>query len=617
MKKLLAAATAALALSCPAQRIAVLSDIHVSPGNAADSALRAAVAEINRMPYDLVVVNGDLTNEGSDAELHNVHAILADLRRPTVVVPGNHENTWSQSAVKTYGDLWGQDRFVRPLGKRLTAVGINCGPYMKMGDGHIKQEDLHWLRRTLDSAVRANPDGQIVSFNHYPLRRDDLDNYQEYIDLLAQYPVLIHINGHYHHWMDYMAGPLRGVMTRALLMKDGSYGYAVVDVSRNWIHVYDKPLGKAVRPMFAYPRRVSAPVESGRTALVYPSFDFRADTAAAYAPARLLAADSASVFTRLGIDAERLYYGTSTGMVKALDRRSGRLLWQRELGGSLYGRPVVLAAGRLGVPYNRGIAILDARSGRTVSDIPSAEGPYVADGLADARAWYQGGYKRMECRDPKSGRLRWSFTDLDNYCQASPVLDGNDLLFGAWDTRLRCLDARSGKLRWAWDNGKPNRLFSPGNVVPVVTPERVYIVAPDRFMTAIDRRTGRTLWRNNSHRFRESMGRSADGSRIYAKTMDGTLVAVDATAPEYRELWTVDLTLGYEHAPCIVAESDGVVYTGSRRGLVTATDVSDPAHPRLLWVQRLGSSEVNGIDLDPATGEVFVSLIEGSVWQIK
>ena len=194
------------------------------------------------------------------------------------------------------------------------------------------------------------------------------------------------------------------------------------------------------------------------------------------------------------------------------------------------------------------------------------------------------------------------------------MADGNDVIFGAWDTNLRCLDARSGRLRWVWNNGKSANMLGPGNVVPVVTAERVYVVAPDRYMTAIDRSTGATIWRDNSHRYRESLGRSADGTRVYAKTMDGELVAVDATVPEFKELWTVDMGLGYDHAPCIVAESDGVVFAGSRRGIVTAVD---PEAQRVLWSIPVGVSEINGIDVDAATGDVYVSLIEGTIFRIS
>ena len=63
---LLLSAALAGALCADAQHIAVLSDIHVTPGNANETALRNAVAEINATPFDIVVMNGDLGNEGSD-----------------------------------------------------------------------------------------------------------------------------------------------------------------------------------------------------------------------------------------------------------------------------------------------------------------------------------------------------------------------------------------------------------------------------------------------------------------------------------------------------------------------------------------------------------------------
>jgi len=95
--------------------------------------------------------------------------------------------------------------------------------------------------------------------------------------------------------------------------------------------------------------------------------------------------------------------------------------------------------------------------------------------------------------------------------------------------------------------------------------------------------------------------------------MDGELVAVDATTPDFKELWTVDMGIGYDHAPCIVAERDGVVYAGSRRGIVTAVD---PTAQKVLWSLPLGVSEINGIDIDSTTGDVYVSLIEGTIYRI-
>ena len=136
-----------------AQKFAILSDIHVTPGNANEGKLKEAVVEINASDVDAVLMTGDLTNEGSDVQLRNVKSILDGITKPLYVIPGNHENNWSQSACKTFNDLWGNDRFVFTVGK-LVVIGMNCGPFMKMGDGHIKQEDLIWLDKTLSEMVK-------------------------------------------------------------------------------------------------------------------------------------------------------------------------------------------------------------------------------------------------------------------------------------------------------------------------------------------------------------------------------------------------------------------------------------------------------------------------------
>ena len=193
------------------------------------------------------------------------------------------------------------------------------------------------------------------------------------------------------------------------------------------------------------------------------------------------------------------------------------------------------------------------------------------------------------------------------------MVDGNDVIFGAWDTKLRSLDRRSGILHWQWDNGKEVNLYSPGNVVPVVTPGHVVIVAPDRVTTCIDRSSGEQLWREkNDNKVRESLGHSADGKVAYAKTMDGTLVAM-STGNQYELLWTVDLGFGYEHAPCIVLEHDGYIYCGSRRGMLA---VVNAATHELVFTYPMGTSEVNGFEVDER-GDVYCSLIEGTIWRIS
>ena len=597
---LVAVAIVSVTLQAGVVRLAILSDVHVTPGNLNMKKLTEAVTEINATDVDAVMMTGDLTNEGSDEQLQTVKCILDGITHPLYVIPGNHENNWSQSACKTFNDLWGNDRFAFIVDK-LVVVGMNCGPFMKMGDGHIKQEDLLWLDSTLNAMVK--PGMKVLSVNHYPIL-DDLDNYRAYVDILKKYPVVTHQCGHYHSWRLYETDGINGVMVRALDMGDRNFGYTLmnIDLDRQWITVYNKVIGEAPVVMFSY-----------RINLDYytPQLPQENYTVPAGFDLRRIVADNASIFTRVGVDKKNLYYGNSLGYCKAVDKQSGELRWQYKTDGMLFSRPAVSDRSVILPTSDKRLVWLDKKSGKQQWQY-EAQGPYVADGVVRDGILYQGGYMTFQAWDVNSHSLLWNFDSIQNYCQAAPVVDGGDVIFGAWDTVLRSLNRRTGELNWEWFNGRPTVQFSPGNVVPAVTPDNVVIVAPDRVTTAIDRKSGKQLWREkNDNKVRESLGRSADGKVAYAKTMDGELIAM-STGDKYELLWKVDLGFGYEHAPCIILEHNGYIYCGSRRGMLAV--VNAVTH-QLEFIYRLGTSEVNGFEVDDR-GDIYCSLIEGTIWRI-
>ena len=597
---LVAVAIVSVTLQAGVVRLAILSDVHVTPGNLNMKKLTEAVTEINATDVDAVMMTGDLTNEGSDEQLQTVKCILDGITHPLYVIPGNHENNWSQSACKTFNDLWGNDRFAFTVDK-LVVVGMNCGPFMKMGDGHIKQEDLLWLDSTLNAMVK--PGMKVLSVNHYPIL-DDLDNYRAYVDILKKYPVVTHQCGHYHSWRLYETDGINGVMVRALDMGNRNFGYTLmnIDLDRQWITVYNKVIGEAPVVMFSY--RINLDYYTPQL----PQEDY---TVPAGFDLRRIVADNASIFTRVGVDKKNLYYGNSLGYCKAVDKQSGELRWQYKTDGMLFSRPAVSDRSVILPTSDKRLVWLDKKSGKQQWQY-EAQGPYVADGVVRDGILYQGGYMTFQAWDVNSHSLLWNFDSIQNYCQAAPVVDGGDVIFGAWDTVLRSLNRRTGELNWEWFNGRPTVQFSPGNVVPAVTPDNVVIVAPDRVTTAIDRKSGKQLWREkNDNKVRESLGRSADGKVAYAKTMDGELIAM-STGDKYELLWKVDLGFGYEHAPCIILEHNGYIYCGSRRGMLAV--VNAVTH-QLEFIYRLGTSEVNGFEVDDR-GDIYCSLIEGTIWRI-
>ncbi|VTP88059.1 PQQ-binding-like beta-propeller repeat protein [Sphingobacterium daejeonense] len=184
--------------------------------------------------------------------------------------------------------------------------------------------------------------------------------------------------------------------------------------------------------------------------------------------------------------------GSSDHFIYGLNAKTGELIWKTEANKAVLGSPAVA----------KGKAYIGA-----------------SDGI-------------FRAIDVKSGKTIWTFDQVKGYVSTLPTLADGKVIFGSWQNGFYALDQKSGKLIWEWSNGHANRMFSAAACYPVVVNDKVFIVAPDRFMTAIDLKTGKTIWREkkDDYRVRESMGLSKDKKLVLAKTMDGELIGVPNNA---------------------------------------------------------------------------------------
>jgi putative phosphoesterase len=136
--------------------IAQLSDLHCGSPFFDPELLAHAVAEIQELTPDLVVVAGDLTQEGYSAEFLTARDALRPLqeRLTTVVVPGNHD-------AKNVGYLHFQDHFGKgnsgpkcdrivhvqraTYPRSLSLVGVDSSK-PDLAEGEIGRERYDWIR---------------------------------------------------------------------------------------------------------------------------------------------------------------------------------------------------------------------------------------------------------------------------------------------------------------------------------------------------------------------------------------------------------------------------------------------------------------------------------------
>lgn len=154
--------------------IAQLSDIHVRPRGQlfkglVDSNRMLAEAithlhQLDRQP-DLVVISGDLVDEGQRAEYEMAAELLGTLRLPFVVLPGNHDQRDAfLQAFPGHGYLPRSGPLHYCLDDhavRIVALD-SCPPGQH--HGHIDSAGLQWLQHTL----AANRDKPTLVLLHHP-----------------------------------------------------------------------------------------------------------------------------------------------------------------------------------------------------------------------------------------------------------------------------------------------------------------------------------------------------------------------------------------------------------------------------------------------------------------
>ena len=206
---------------------------------------------------------------------------------------------------------------------------------------------------------------------------------------------------------------------------------------------------------------------------------------------------------------------------------------------------------------------------------------------------YVGGSDRVfRALDINNGNLLWQFKGLDGFVETKPVIYEDRILFGAWDEHFYCLDKNSGQLIWKWKGDKKGVLYSPAVCWPVVNDGVVFFAAPDRTLNAVEISTGNTIWRTSKYQVRETIGISEDGSKIFLRTMNDSLLALPAKSELQEPLWISDAGFGYDISSAQIIENDGIIYYPTKTGELYALKNKNG---EILWVHKLSSGYINTV----------------------
>jgi 3',5'-cyclic-AMP phosphodiesterase len=182
--------------------IAQLSDVHVGGARYREGLLRTAIDEINAAEPDLVVIAGDITDDGYPDQYPPAEQELAALAAPQIVrVPGNHD-------ARNVGHLLYEDTFgtrdsrlrTECAGLDIAVIGVDSSK-PDLDEGEIGREHYAWI----EEGFADDTDLRVFVCHHHLVpvprtgrERNQVNDAGDVLALLRRCGVDLVLSGHRH-----------------------------------------------------------------------------------------------------------------------------------------------------------------------------------------------------------------------------------------------------------------------------------------------------------------------------------------------------------------------------------------------------------------------------------
>ncbi len=181
--------------------IAHISDLHVGESVFDEDIFTQAVSEINDLNLDMIILTGDLTENGYYKEFEQASRYLSMFEAPLFAVPGNHDSR--NLGYQSFEELMGERSWKLTLGEHFTVIGLDSSSPDE-DRGHIGHPQHLWLEHQLDDCV-IKEDFIVVALHHHVVsipqtgrERNVLSDAGDILKTMTSHGVDLIISGHKH-----------------------------------------------------------------------------------------------------------------------------------------------------------------------------------------------------------------------------------------------------------------------------------------------------------------------------------------------------------------------------------------------------------------------------------
>lgn len=178
-----------------------ISDLHISADSFDEEIFMQAVTEINNLNPDMIILTGDITNNGYYREFEQASKYLQMFEAPLFAVPGNHDAR--NLGYQTFEELIGEKSWKLTMDDNFTVMGLDSSS-PDQDNGHVGTPQHMWLEHQLDECV-INDNFSIVALHHHVVpipqtgrERNVLSDAGDVLKTLTTHEVDLVLSGHKH-----------------------------------------------------------------------------------------------------------------------------------------------------------------------------------------------------------------------------------------------------------------------------------------------------------------------------------------------------------------------------------------------------------------------------------
>jgi len=547
-------------------KFAWITDTHIGY-DSADVELEQIVKQINSFDdISFILATGDITEKSKNSEFDRAKEILDELDKPLLIIPGNHDTKWSNSGGSKFIEIWDDDKFIYKK-KNSVYIGMNSAIPLRGGGGHFRPEDISWLK---DELSRIDSSKEIIFATHHPID-SDIDNWFKVTNLLRNHNIKAVLNGHGHRTEKNICNGIPAIMARSTLSKKReSYGFVIVENLKDTLKFYE--VEKDTIPNY-WGEIIKTDT------LSIPQID-----------SLQLIKNNVKIFFQKDIKTtvvapplywkDKIYVADYTGLVSCYNL-NGRLIWDYDTFGDITGKPSIVGNKFIVSTVQGELTILEAKNGEQIETIGFDE--YL---IAPPVIYNHKGTKnliipkqtksnsaviiasasgKIYCYDLETLQELWTNDEASDMIETAPMVIGNQIIFGSWDTHLYSIDANSGTTIWKWQKNE-SFYYSPAACKPVTDGKYLYLTTPDKMVYAVDLRLGTTKWRQKNYNAWESIGISKNKKRLYIKSVEDKFHIISAR--NGKPIRKVNVNYGVDTMPITPIEWNDKIIFSSKNGYI-------------------------------------------------